>query len=170
MKTRKLSFGAFFLALGLLLPQVFHFLGGPATGSLFLPMHIPVILAGLLLGYKYGVLVGILSPILSFFILSMPQIPMLYLMLIELIFYGLTSGLLYKKLKLNIFLSLLLTLIAGRISKSVLIFIALNVLNFKFPPALSTIPLLITGIPGIIIQIILIPTLVILFERKYRFE
>ncbi len=95
---------------------------------------------------------------------------MLYLMMIELIVYGLMAGFLYRKLKLNIFVSLILTMIAGRIAKSILIFFALNVLNFKFPPVLSTIPLLITGIPGIIIQIILIPTLVILFERKYRFE
>ena len=169
MKIKKLSFGAFFLALGLLLPQVFHFLGGSAAGSIFLPMHIPVILAGLLLGYKYGALLGLLCPVLSFFVLSMPQIPMLYLMIIELMVYGLISALLYKKLKLNIFLALILTMVAGRIAKSILIFLALNVLNFSFPPALSTIPLLITGIPGIVIQIILIPTLVILFERKYKF-
>lgn len=170
MNTKKLSFGAFFLALGLLLPQVFHVFGGPATGAIFLPMHIPVILSGLLLGYKYGIIVGLLSPILSFFMLSMPQIPMLYLMLIELMIYGLSAGILYKKLKLNIFLSLILTMITGRISKSILIFVALNVLNFKFPPALSTIPLMITGIPGIIIQIILIPVIVILFERTYKIE
>ena len=170
MKTKKITFSALFIALALILPQLFHIIGGPTAGAIFLPMHIPVILAGMLISWKHGGLIGVISPLLGFFILGMPQIPMLYLMIVELAVYGIIVGLLYKKFNLNIYLSLIISLIIGRLAKSGVILLALNIFGFTFPAPLGTIPLLITGIPGIFIQLAVIPPLVILFERKYKIE
>lgn len=62
-KTKKLTFSALFIAFGLVLPQFFHLFGG--TGPIFLPMHIPVLLAGFFLGAPAGAVVGVITPMLA---------------------------------------------------------------------------------------------------------
>ena len=66
MKTKKLTFGAMCLAISLLLPQVFHIIGMQQAGSVFLPMHLPVFIGGMLLGPIYGLFLGIFAPLTSF--------------------------------------------------------------------------------------------------------
>ena len=61
-RTRDLTYAALLIALGLLMPQVFHMIGGQQAGGMFLPMHIPVLMAGLLLGPAYGTAVGVVTP------------------------------------------------------------------------------------------------------------
>ena len=53
-------------ALAVGLPQIAHIVGGAAAGSVWMPMYLPVLLAGCLLGWHWGLLVGVLSPIVSF--------------------------------------------------------------------------------------------------------
>ena len=105
---------AFFIALGLVLPMIFHSFN--MGGKIFLPMHIPVLLGGLILGPLAGLIIGILTPILSSVITGMPPVfPMLPLMIVELGTYGFISGYLRKNKDMSIFQSLIISMIVGRL-------------------------------------------------------
>ena len=72
MKVKKIAYAGLFIAMGILLPQLFHLSGLPQSGSIFLPMHIPVLFAGFILGPLYGALIGVLLPIISAILTGMP--------------------------------------------------------------------------------------------------
>lgn len=164
---KDITFSAVFIAIGLLLPMVFHKIG---AGSKFLPMHIPILMAGLYLGWKNGILIGFITPILSHFITGMPPLmPMLPIMMFELAVYGLMAGLLYKKFKLNIYLSLIISMFVGRIVAGVTMSVLVNFFAFNGPPMLVYIMGTITnGIIGIIIQLIFIPPIVKILEKNIK--
>ena len=78
---------ALFIAAGILLPIFFHGLG--LGGAVFLPMHIPVLLGGMLLGWRQGFVIGLVTPLLSCLLTGMPPLlPALPLMTSELAAYG----------------------------------------------------------------------------------
>ncbi|MCL2556446.1 MAG: DUF1893 domain-containing protein [Firmicutes bacterium] len=161
--TKNIAYTAMFVAIGVLLPFVTAHAFTPAgiigPGPIFLPMHIPVILGGLILGPIFGLIVGVLSPLLSSLITGMPVLyPMLPIMIIELSLYGAMSGLFYKKLKFPIFASLPIAMIIGRIGYG-LIWLSLLQLNPNMT-APGIILAIQTGIPGIAIQLIIIPILI----------
>lgn len=166
---RKICFGALFLALGMILPQVFHLFGAQNAGMVFLPMHIPVLLAGLLLGPFYGGLIGALAPVLSSIFFAMPPLPKLPFMVIELIVYGIVAGF-FAKRKFNVYLSLVLAQIAGRLAAALSLAIAFYLFHLDVAAPISVWASLITGIPGIIIQLILIPSMVIMIRRAVRLD
>lgn len=93
---KKIVYGGLLIAIGVILPQLFHIFGQSA-GQTFLPMHIPVILASMLIGPVWGLGVAVIVPILSSLITGMPPVPMLYFMLFELAAYAVVSGLLAEK-------------------------------------------------------------------------
>lgn len=164
MKTKKLILTAFFIALGILLPQAFHMLG--ATGPVFLPMHIPTLLAGFLLGPISGLIVGITTPVLSHFLTHMPQIPVLFLMIMELSLYGLLSGYFYKIRKINIYISLILAMLIGRLASSYSIPLFKIIMpNIKLNSFIYLKTAVITGLIGIAIQLLIIPILVKKLEK-----
>ncbi|MEG1275596.1 MAG: ECF transporter S component, partial [Ruthenibacterium sp.] len=90
-RTKKLVLAALCVALGMILPMAFHAV--PNAGGIFLPMHIPVLLCGLVCGWQYGLACGVLAPLLSSLITGMPPAAFLPGMLCELAVYGLVSGL-----------------------------------------------------------------------------
>lgn len=149
----------FLVCLGLLLPFVTaHAFGVP--GNIFLPMHIPVFLIGLLCGPMYGAIGGILIPVLSCIFTGMPPLfPMLPIMAGELSTYGLVSGLLYRKIKMPLYPSMLISMLCGRVVYG-LIFQALLLANNGTLRAGSVIGAFIDGIPGIAIQLILVPVII----------
>ncbi len=158
MNTKLLVYTAFFIALGLVLPMTFHMVGG--AGPIFLPMHIPVLLAGALLGPAAGIITGIITPILSSFLTGMPPVlPVLPIMLVELALYGLVTGFLIQKS--NIYLSLLISMLIGRIGAGLVVTVMVNILNFKLPanPLIYIWGTITTGLPGVIIQLVFIPIL-----------
>ena len=163
-QTLKLCTGALLLAAGILLPQVFHMIGGQAMGGILLPMHLPVFIAGLLLGPFYGCAIGIITPIISFFVTGMPPAGKLPFMLIELLTYGLAAGLLRKK-NVNIYASLILAQIAGRVANALALVFATYVLQLNVPAVITVGTAIVTGIPGLILQLVLVPAVVILIER-----
>lgn len=165
MKIRKLTYTAFFVAVGILLPQVFHMLGGTGAGQTFLPMHIPVILAGILLGPVSGLAVGILCPVLSCFMTAMPPLAKLPFMALELVGYGVTAGLLMKKCRVNPYLGLILAMLAGRLLNALALFTAAKLFHLQVPAVASVWTAFLTGIPGILIQMILIPVIVMACKR-----
>jgi len=160
--TKNITFTAMFIAIGVLLPMAFHAfaLGGP----IFLPMHIPVILAGLLLGPFFGVAVGMFAPLLSSLITGMPVMyPMLPIMIVELSLYGALSGLLYKNLKLPIYISLPIAMIIGRIGYGLMWWVLLQI---NVHAAAGVFAAIQTGIPGIAIQLIIIPLIIAAITPK----
>jgi len=94
--TKKLTYSALFLALCVVFPYAFHFI--PNAGRLLSPMHIPVLLCGMICGPVMGVTCGLLGPFMSSFITKMPPFTMAVLpaMMLECAVYGLVSGLLMK--------------------------------------------------------------------------
>lgn len=162
-KTKKLTFSALFIAFGLVLPQFFHLFGG--TGPIFLPMHIPVLLAGFFLGAPAGALVGVITPILSSVLTGMPQIPILYFMIIELAAYGFIAGFTFKNLKLNVYVSLILSMIIGRALLAAGVFALQPLLGLKLSPQAYMIGAVTNGIPGMILQLVFIPAIVLILMK-----
>ncbi len=170
MKTKKLVLGGVLIGVNLLLPYLFHFI--PQGGKLFLPMHIGVLIAGLLLGPVYGAVIGGIAPFLGFLINGMPQMPMAVYMMFELIAYGAAAGLLmllFQRLRLNriagIYLSLIGSMLVGRlVYAGVLLFSGLIQLD-KAPAAITVFTSFLAGIPGIVIQLVVVPAVVMAAGR-----
>lgn len=91
----KMTVGGMMLALAIIIPYFFHLVGGPTSGRVFLPMHIPVLLGGVILGPIFGAIVGGLSPFISSLITGMPPAPIMPFMVLELAVYGGVAGLMY---------------------------------------------------------------------------
>ena len=90
--TKNLTLSAMFLAIGMVLP----FLTGqiPEVGNMMLPMHIPVLLCGLICGWQYGAVLGFVLPLIRYFVFGMPVLfPTGTAMAFELMTYGLVIGL-----------------------------------------------------------------------------
>ena len=149
------------LALCLVLP----FLTGqiPQIGNALCPMHLPVFLAGFLCGPLWASAVGITAPLLRHFIFSMPPLLTAIAMSFELAAYGFVSGLLYRKLPKNLFciyLSLIPAMILGRCLWGIVRIFLSGVSGEAFTWTMFLAGAFTTAIPGIILQLILIPVLI----------
>ena len=160
MNTRKMVYTSIFIALGIILPIAFHYLG-TGLGAVFLPMHIPVFIGGAFLGGGAGLIIGFVTPILSSLFTGMPPvIPMLPIMLVELSIYGFIMGFFFKRIDLNVYISLIVSMLIGRIGAGVVVWVMVHILDFKRLPSNPLIYVwgsITTGLPGIIIQIIVLP-------------
>ena len=161
MKVTKLVYAAMCLALALVLP----FLTGqiPQIGSALCPMHLPVLLAGYLCGPWWGAAVGACAPLLRHLWLGMPPLLTALGMTFELCTYGLVVGLLYRVLpkKLSgIYISLLCAMVAGRIVWGCAMMVILGVTGSAFTWSAFLAGALLNAIPGIVVQLVLIPLLV----------
>ncbi len=162
--TKKMVLAALCVSLGVLLPQALHAI--PYAGQIFLPMHIPVLLCGFMCGGLWGLACGVITPILSSLIFSMPPVPYLPGMVLELAIYGLAAGLLYRKLNLNIYIALILSMLAGRVAyglMNTLLFISGQ--NSEYSFAIFFTSLFVKALPGIIIQLVLLPVLVLGLQK-----
>lgn len=169
MNIRKITYTAFFIALGIVVPQVFHLIGGPATGMTLLPMHIPVLLGAIVLGPISGLIIGISSVFVGS-MLGMPTMPMAFFMFFELSVYGLVAGYLGYIRKINVYITLICSMLAGRIVSWSLMSFVIGVMGMKLPPIFGTIAIYVTGIPGVVIQIFIIPALVYVLRRYIKYE
>ena len=163
---RKLTLAALFLALGLTLP----FLTGQIReiGNKLLPMHIPILLCGLICGWKYGFVVGLITPLLRFVLFSMPMMPNALTMAFELATYGAVTGILYQVLpprKWRSCVCLVIAMIVGRIIWGITSIIILNLGGSSFTWQTFIGGALLNAIPGIVIQIILIPSIMFALEK-----
>ena len=168
MKTTKtLVLAALFLALALVLP----FLTGqiPEIGSMLCPMHIPALLCGFFCGWPWGLAVGLTAPVLRSLIFGMPPMyPVAVCMSVELAAYGAVSGFLYSKLpltKASIYISLLTAMAAGRLVWGIARFLCAGLNPSIFGLAAFWAGAVTTALPGIIVQILLIPILVMALEK-----
>lgn len=151
------------MALGLVLPMLFHILG---AGSTFLPMHIPVLLCGLLFGWQYGAICGSIIPLLSALLTGMPPLfPIAPAMMLELCTYGILTGVFYQKLRWNIYPALICSMLGGRVVSGIAsaIFFGMADKTYGFAAFISG--SFVDALPGIIIQIVLIPVIMIALEK-----
>lgn len=162
---RDLVLAALFLALGLMLPFLTAQI--PEIGSMLLPMHIPVLLCGFVLGWKWGLAVGFITPLFRTLLFSMPPLLTALPMAFELAAYGILTGLLYhlfRRKPVSVYLALILAMLGGR-----LVWGAARFVMFFFGTEFS-LPLFIAGaftnaLPGMILQLVLIPPLVLALRR-----
>ncbi|WP_312421276.1 ECF transporter S component [Anaerospora hongkongensis] len=161
----KMGASAVFVAFGIILPIMFHFVG--AIGSIFLPMHIPVLMAGLFLGPVSGFTVGVMAPMLSSLLTGMPPLmPVLPLMTLELAVYGALSGYLYREHRLPLIVALITALIAGRVAALAGVWGLANLLQVKLTLLVYAAGFA-KGLPGIVVQLIVIPFLVKRLESSF---
>lgn len=160
--TRDLTVTGILIAMGLILPTIFHTFN--MGGQVFLPMHIPVLLCGLLVGSKYGLLSGLLTPLLSSVLTGMPPLfPMAFTMSIELAAYGFVGGFLKKKT--NVYVALIGAQIIGRFIGALGSFIVFGLAGKPFAFSTYMTGVFVTALPGIILQIILVPAAIIIIEK-----
>ena len=167
-KVKKLVFSAFFLALGVVLPFVTGQI--KEIGDSLLPMHLVVMMAGLVLGGKYGLLVGLFLPPLRSVTVGMPPIfPNAVWMALEFATYGFVLGFLYHKFFKKqiwwLYVSLFVSMISGRIVWGLAKTILLGVAGKAFTLSAFWIGGFMDAIPGIALQLVLIPFIVKLIEK-----
>lgn len=158
------------LALSVALPQLVHLCFGAGMGVTLLPMYLPVLLGAGLLGVRWGVTVGVLSPVVSFALTSlfsspMPALSRLPFLVAELAVFALVGGLFAKKIEKNMlwaFPAVLAAQICGRGS-----FLLLSVLFGRFAslPATLVLSQVKAGIPGLLLQLALVPLFFFLFGQ-----
>lgn len=176
----ELTVGGLLLAVGIIVSRIFHMFGTPNIGMVFLPIHISVFIAGLYLGVYYGTVIGFLTPVISS-LFGAPIFPFNLIMAFELSAYGFFAGLFMYFLKnynksrkvkiLKVYISLTLSMIMGRIINAIVLFIMVRFLGIKVPAPITVVASTITGIPGIIIQLLLVPVIVLaLYKNQQRYS
>ena len=164
---KRITLSAMFLALAFVMP----FLTGqiPQIGSMLCPMHIPVLLCGFFCGAPWGLVVGCSAPILRSFTLGMPPMfPTAFCMAFELAAYGFVAGWLHGRLpkkKVNVYISLLAAMLIGRLVWGCMMFCCMGFDISKFGLSAFLAGAVFNAVPGIVVQIVLIPVLVIALEK-----
>ena len=162
------------VVLSVALPQLVHIAAGASGGMTYLPMYLPVLLGGCLLGVWWGLGIGVLSPIISFlftnFVLgsAIPVLERLPFMVAELAIFALVSGLFSKKIAQNKWLAfpvLFLAQVCGRVSFITLDAIFQNLLSFNLSTVWAQIQ---SGVIGLFLQAIIVPLLIILLSRLMK--
>ena len=151
-------------AMCVVLPIAFHAV--PNGGTVLLPMHIPVLLCGLVCGWPYGLVCGLLGPFLSSFT-GMPPLSILPGMMVECGVYGLVSGAMMRLVRTgkptaDLYISMVSAMVLGRV-------VAGLAKSLIFTPGVAPFAWvttsLVVGIPGIVIQLIVMPILVLSLTR-----
>lgn len=157
---KRMTLSAVCIALCVVLPIAFHSI--PDAGSVFLPMHIPVLICGMLCGWPFGFLTGLMGPLLSSILTGMPPAAYLPAMMVECATYGLVSGLMLKfvhtgKTYPDLYIALVTAMLAGRVVSGIA-----KALIFSPGMAMSAwvAGSFVTALPGIVIQLVLLPSVV----------
>lgn len=149
-------------AMGVALPRGFHLLAGSSAGATFLPMHICVLIAALTFGIISSTIVAGSSVVFSFLLTGMPSLARLPYMLIELVTYAILLSVLNKKF--NSYISLIVTIVFGRILYAGVLFAAINILGFS-TYGISVMQSIRLGMPGIILQLLFVPVIAKLAKK-----
>ena len=172
MKLRKMTLAALFLALAYVMP----FLTGqiPEIGSMLCPMHIPVLLCGFFCGWHWGLLVGLTAPLMRAVTLGMPPLfPVATAMAFELAAYGAVCGVMHRLLprkKPYTYCSLLLAMVAGRLVWGCAMFVCMGLKGGSFGFSAFLAGAVTNAVPGIVLQLLLVPPVVMLLERYVKRE
>ena len=167
LQIRKLTYAALFLALAMVLP----FITGqiPEIGKSLCPMHIPALLCGFLCGWPWGLAVGFIAPLLRSVVFGMPAMfPGAVAMAFELAVYGGLAGLLYRLLprkKWSVYVALVAAMLAGRVVWGAVRLILAGLSGTGFTWAMFLAGAVTTAIPGIILQLVLIPAILFALHK-----
>lgn len=165
---RRLTYSAVYMAIAMVLPMLTGHV--PEIGSMLCPMHIPALLCGFVCGWPWGLAVGFISPLLRSVMFGMPTFFAAIAMAFELAVYGAVSGIMYRVLprkKWCIYLSLIMAMVAGRIVWGGVKFVLAGLRGTEFSLSLFMAGAVTTAIPGIILQLVLIPVLVMMMEKAH---
>ena len=169
MKKRvlRMILAALFLALAYVIP----FLTGqiPEVGSMLCPMHLPILLCGFVCGWQWGLMVGFVAPLLRSLNLGMPPFfPTAVCMALELAAYGGGAGIMHRllpKKKPFIYCSLITSMVVGRLVWGAAMLVCTGIDGGSFTASAFMAGAVFNAFPGIAVQIILIPILVMLLEN-----
>jgi niacin transporter len=169
--TRRIVFTGLCIALGVVLPLALHSV--PNAGSIFLPMHIPVLLCGLACGWAYGLSCGVVVPLLSSLLTGMPPAAFLPAMLCELAVYGVVAGIMSRVINLRnktlgIYIQLITAMLAGRVVYGILNALIFAAGQYSFSVWLTGV--FVTSLPGIVIQLVFIPIVIIALKKAKLLE
>ena len=157
---KNMTLAAVCVALCVVLPIAFHSI--PDAGSVFLPMHIPVLICGMICGWPYGLMCGLMGPLLSSVLTGMPPVAYLPAMMVECGTYGMISGLVLKYLRTkstyaDLYIALVVAMLAGRVVSGI-------AKALIFAPGMSlkmwVTASFLTALPGIVIQLVFLPSVV----------
>lgn len=166
-KLLKMILAALFLALAYVMP----FLTGqiPEIGAMLCPLHIPVLLCGFICGWPWGLAVGIIAPLFRSLTLGMPPLfPTAVCMAFELAAYGAIAGLMHKLLprkKSSIYASLIVAMLVGRLVWGAAMMVCVGIGGGAFTFAAFVAGAFTNALPGIVVQLVLIPILVMILEN-----
>ena len=167
-KLKNLVLTAMFLAIGLVLP----FLTGqiPEIGSMLLPMHIPVFLCCYICSWKHGMALGFILPLMRSMVFHMPALyPGAIAMAFEMAAYGLVAGYIFYKSKYKctkaLYKSMIISMLAGRVVWGIAQVILLGLGGSAFTFSAFIAGAFAKALPGIIIQLILIPAVMVALGR-----
>ncbi len=166
--TKHLTLSAMFLTIGMLLPFLFGQI--PQIGTMLLPMHIPVFLCAFVCGPQYGAAVAVILPLLRSLLFSRPLLyPDAFAIALEMATYALVAGLLYRRSRWHciraLYRSLLVAMVAGRVVRTVaqILLLGLRDMPFRFESFFGGV--ILAGLPGIVLQLTVIPTVMLLLQR-----
>ncbi len=161
---------AMFLAIALVLP--FFSAQLKEIGSMLLPMHIPVMLCGLVCGWQYGLTIGLVAPILRSALFGMPVMyPSAIAMAFELATYGFVIGFLFNRAKWkcikSLYRCLLVSMVAGRVVWGIVQCILLGLGENGFTISMFVSSAIVKAVPGVILQLLLIPTVMLMLGKTH---
>ncbi len=168
---RKLVYAALCLALCYVLP--FATGNNRALGNMLCLMHIPVFLCGFLCGWEWALAVGLIAPLLRHFTIGAPPVPTAYVMAFELAAYGLVVGLLFKVLprkKWSIYVALIAAMLVGRLVSGLGNVIVYGLQGNAYGLTAFLTSHFVTPLPGIALQIVVIPLIVMALDRAKLIE
>ncbi len=165
---KKLTLTAMFLALGMILP--FFFGQIPQIGSMLLPMHIPAFLCAFICGWRYGVPMSVMLPLIRSLLFSRPNLyPEAIAIAFEMATYALVAGFLYSHSKWHclrsLYRSMIAAMLAGRAVRGIVQLALLGFTGKAFPFSAFLSGVIVTGIPGIILQLIIIPAIMVMCHK-----
>ena len=165
---KNLVLSALFLAIGFVLP---FFTGQiPAVGKMLLPMHIPVLLCGLICSWQWGLGVGFVLPLLRSLLFGMPVMyPAALAMAVEMAVYGAVIGYLYAHSRYQcvkaLYKCLIPAMVAGRVAWGAVMFVLMGLRGGGFTFEAFLAGSVLNAVPGIVLQLVLIPTVMVLLDR-----
>lgn len=171
-KTYKIVWSGVFIALGIVLP----FLTGQiqSIGNKLLPMHLPILICGFVCGAPYGLTAGLIVPLLRSILFGMPPMfPTAVSMALELAVYGFVTGLLYKKLPKNnamIYVALIGAMLIGRVAAGAVNVVLYGVQGSGYSMQMFMAGMFMNAVPGIILQLVLIPVIIMMLRKAKVME
>ncbi len=164
--TVKALISAGIVALAVLLPQLAHLALGEQAGMRFLPMYLPVLLGGCLLGWQWGLGIGLLSPLVSYLITAaagspMPALARLPFMMAELAVFAVVCGVFSDKIAKNGLMAFPAVLLAQLGGRSVFLLSAAAFSGVSPLNAVMVWSQIQTGFAGLLIQAVLAPVIII---------